>query len=171
MWNDLWETQEPTAAEPQRVLVAIVPDLASWERVCNEGWYRIPLSRAPRRIGAEYLAFYHPKCFEALRWTIRYYAPIERYSLVSRRELLPEEPEHPRAEDLYYKLELGPLHSLARPIPSRNLRRVTFIQTDLATLLQASEIRDLWRRQKPKERLWNGTQLSEARIRYNLEAA
>ncbi len=171
MWEDAWEEPEVETPERQSVLVAVVPSLADWERVCREGWYRIPLRRAPARIGAAYLAFYHPKCFGELRWAIHYYAPVRRYGILSRRALLPEEPNHPRADELYYRLELGPLQRLPRPIPSLQLRRVTFIHTDLDTLLRADEIGDLWRREAPKERLWRGLQLSEPAVGYAVSAA
>ena len=171
MWQDLGEAEEEAMHPGHQVLVAVVPSLADWERVCREGWYRIPLRRAPSRIGAAYLAFYHPGCFGALRWAIHYYAPIHRYSVVPRRELLPDEAAHPRADELYYKLDLGPLQRLPRPIPSARLRRVTFIRTDLDTLLQAQEIGDLWRREPPKERLWRGLQLGEPAALYRAPAA
>jgi hypothetical protein len=171
MWDEPWEMAESQASDAPRVLVAVVPSVADWERVCREGWYRIPLRRAPRRIGAAYLAFYHPKCFDELRWTIQYYAAIQRYSLVPRRELLPEDAGHPRGDDLYYRIELGPLQRLPRPIPSLRLRRITFIHTDLAAMLQASDVTDLWRQEVPKERLWRGLQLSEPRALYGAPAA
>lgn len=157
MWEEDWPWEAETS--PPRVLVAVVPTLADWARVCDEHWYRIPLRCAPRQLGAEYLAFYHPKCFSDLRWSIRYYTPILRYRLVRRDALLPEQADHPRAAELYYKIELGPLEELPRPIPSHSLRRVTFIATDLEALLQAREIKELWAkgRKDPKESLWQGT--------------
>jgi hypothetical protein len=64
--------------------------------------------------------------------------------VTTRRQLLPDEADHPRANDCYYKLELGPLERLPRPIPSHRLRRITFIATTLDRLLNAQEINDLW---------------------------
>ena len=142
-----WDEPEMVAPSSQRtesVLVAVVPSLADWARVKDEGWYRIPLAKAPRRVGADYLAFYHPQVFGDLRWTVTYYAPVRRYRVLSRRELLPDEPSHPRADALYYCLHLGPLQALPRPIVSQRLRRVTFIHTTLDRLLSAQEINDLW---------------------------
>ena len=40
------------------VLVAVVNNQADLRRAASEGWYRIPQRRAPRRVGADYLAFY-----------------------------------------------------------------------------------------------------------------
>lgn len=160
MWEDPLTLQASEPCASPRVLVAIVPTQADWERVCQEGWYRIPVRRAPRQLGAEYLAFYHPKCFGDLRWSIRYYAPIVRYRVVRRDVLLPHQADHPRAAELYYKVEIGSLEELPHPILSYKLRRVTFIATDLDTLLQAREITDLWRcrQESIKERLWQGAQ-------------
>ena len=43
---------------------------------------------------------------------------------------------------------------MPRPIPSRRLRRLTFIPTTLARLLAADEINDLWIKSSAQERLW-----------------
>ena len=158
MWDDL-DLQTEGAPPSPAVLVAIVPTLADWDRVQREGWYRIPADRAPQQIGADYVAFYHPACFGALRWSIRSYAAILRYSLVTRRELVPEEPGHPRAGALYYRLELGPLQALPHPIYSARLRRVTFIRTDFERLFAARELCELWPHERGKDRLWRGLQI------------
>ena len=163
----MWDVIEPTerADGPSlydgRVLVAVVPTARDWERIRQEGWYRIPLARAPRRLGAEYLAFYHTKDGGDLRWTISHYAAVRGFRLARRRELVPEEPDHPRADDLYYRVDLGPLDPLPHPIPSRKLRRVTFIATTLRRLMSAREINDLWEREAARDRLWRALQAHE----------
>lgn len=157
--GDEWDGFADLAGE--RVLVAVVNRRRDWKRICAEHWYRIPLARAPKRLGAEYLAFYHTRVFGELRWSIAYYAPILAYRLVRRSELFPEEPDHPRAKQLYYKIEIGPLIALPRPIPSLKLRRITFIHTTLSRLLTAREIHDLWPRETPRERLWRVLQRRE----------
>jgi hypothetical protein len=138
----------------QRVLVAVMNDPRDLEIARDEGWYRIPLKRAPRRVGADYLAFYQTKAFGDEKWAVNYYALTRRYRLVTRAELLPEEADHPRAEEPYYKVEIGPLQHLPRPIPSKRLRRITFIPTTLERLLRAEEINDLWDRGSREDRLW-----------------
>ncbi len=154
LWDDLptgdWShTTRSARSRGARVLVAVVPSQQDWERVRQEHWYRIPLARAPQRIGAEYLAFYHPDCLRETRWSIPAYAPILGYGVAARRELLPQEADHPRADELYYRLALGELIGLTPPIPSLHLRRVTFIRTTLDRLLQAHEINDLWCKEAP----------------------
>ena len=156
MWDEFFDIEalEDAADEQERVLVVVVPSAQDWERVQNEHWYRIPVRRAPPRIGARYLAFYHTAaCGEDLRWRVCYYAAVQGYRVVSRRALLPDEPDHPRADDLYFRVALGPLVALPRPIPSHSLRRVTFIATTLGALLGATEINDLWDRETARDRL------------------
>jgi len=109
------------------VLVVLVNNLADWQRVVEEGWYRIPLKHAPQPVAASYLAFYQSRAFGADAFRVRFYAPVQRYELTTRRALLPEEPDHPRAAERYYRIEVGPLHELEHPIPSRRLRRIVFI--------------------------------------------
>jgi very-short-patch-repair endonuclease len=150
--NDL--TERGAALESPRVLVAVVSNLRDFEIARDQGWYRIPIERAPSQVGADYLAFYQTKAFGEERWAINYYAPIKRFRIVSRRALLPEEPDHPRADDLYYKVEMGSLKRLPHPIPSHRLRRITFIPTTLERLLRAEEINDLWCGSAGEDSLW-----------------
>jgi hypothetical protein len=143
-------------------LVAAVNDPADLARARDQGWYRIPIARAPRRVAAEYLAFYQTGAFPpGERWLVRWMAPVRRYHLATRRELIPEEPAHPRADDRYYKVVLGPLCPLPRSIPSRRLRRITFIPTTLARLTSALEINDLWVKSSAQERLWMALRLAD----------
>jgi hypothetical protein len=155
----------------QRVLVAVMNDRRDFENARDEGWYRIPLKRAPRRVGADYLAFYQTKAFDNEKWAVNYYAPTRRYRLVTRAELLPEEAHHPRAAEQYYKVEIGPLQRLSRPIPSERLRRITFIPTTLERLLKAEEINDLWDRGSREDRLWEAFKREgiEAERQYEVE--
>jgi very-short-patch-repair endonuclease len=83
--------------------------------------------------------------FGAERWSVGYYAEITRVGLVRRIELLPDEPDHPRAQDEYYRIEVGELRPLPRPIPSRRLRRIVFIPTSLERLMRATEVNDLFK--------------------------
>ncbi len=141
------------------VLVTVMNEPRDLVRAREQGWYRIPLSHAPPRVAADYLAFYQTGAFPPdERWAVRWFAAIRGYHLVTRRELIPEEPGHPRADDRYYRVDLGPLELLPHPIVSRRLRRITFIRTTLSRLLAASEINDLWMRTPAQERLWQAFQ-------------
>ena len=50
---------------------------------------------------------YSTKVSKDDKWAIHYYAPIEGHELVTRRDLIPSEPDHPRAGNWYYALQLG----------------------------------------------------------------
>lgn len=148
-------SSELPPADDSPVLVAVVNDPHDLARARELGWYRIPLERAPRRVAADYLALYQTAAFPpGERWSVRWLAPVRGYGVTTRRELIPEEYDHPRADHRYYRVDLGALMPLPHPIPSRRLRRITFIPTTLARLYAAEEINDLWIKSSPQERLW-----------------
>ncbi|RME42160.1 MAG: UV DNA damage repair endonuclease UvsE [Chloroflexi bacterium] len=151
-------------AEPARVLVAVVNNPRDLEIAQEQGWYRIPLKRAPRQVAADFLALYQTAAFSDEKWAVNYFAPVRRYHIVRRRDLLPDEADHPRADDLYYKVEIDPLERLPAPIPSRRLRRITFIATTLERLLSAEEINDLWMSGISEAELWDAFKQESAEV-------
>jgi hypothetical protein len=136
------------------VLVAILKDKRDLEIARVLGWYRIPLKTAPKTVAVDYLAFYQTARFGAEKWAINYVAPVRGHELTTRAELLRTQPDHPRAAEQYYKVQLGPLERLARPVPSRAWRRVTFLYTTGEKLLAAAELNDLIVQSEERERLW-----------------
>jgi hypothetical protein len=128
-----------------RVLVVVITRPADLARARDEGWYRIPLRRAPRALAAEYLAFYQTAAFGAERWAVRYLAAVRAVGLATRAALLPAELDHPHVAERYYRFALGPLHTLPAPLPSRRQRRITFIPTTYGQLLRAQDVAELWR--------------------------
>lgn len=143
---------DPVGETP--ALVVVVNSGEDWRRARAEGWYRIPVRRAPRQAGAAYLAFYHTGAFAEERWSIRWYAPVLSVQVMLRRVLIPDEPSHPRAGEWYFRYNLGALQALPAPIPSRRLRRITFIPTTLERLMTARDVSQLWVKQSLRERLW-----------------
>lgn len=126
------------------VLVAIVRNRRDWRWIQETRSYRIPLRYAPPLAPlVDFLAFYHTAAFGPERWSVRYYAPVRGHELVRRRDLLPEEPAHPRAEEPYYLLQLGPLQPLPHPVTSRRGHRLTFLLTTGERLLQATDLSEL----------------------------
>ena len=118
-----------------RVLVAYMPKPSD---------FAIPQLHAPKGLFAEYYAFYFGRHFGPDKWSIRYYAPRVGHELVTRRTLIPAETDHPQADAWYYKVQLGPLQMLERPIISLQWRRITFIHTTGDRFLDATEINDLF---------------------------
>ena len=125
------------------VLVAVMRSPRDLEIARVLGWYRIPYTKAPKTIGVDHAAFYQTARFGDEKWPINYTAPVLGHELVTRAELLRTEPDHPRANEQYFKLQLGPLERLARPIPSLKWRRLTFLYTTGERMLRATEINDL----------------------------
>ncbi len=125
------------------VLVAVMNKPRDLQIARLFGWYRIPLQTAPKTVRVDWLAFYQTKAFGDERWSVRYVAAVRGFELVSRAELLRDEPEHLRADEPYYKLQIGPLQELSRPIPSHRWRRFTFLYTTGERLLAATDLKDL----------------------------
>ncbi len=163
-------------------LVVIVNNRRDWQRVVEERWYRVPARRAPVLLAAEYLAFYQTRAFGDAAWQISWIAPVRGYRLLRRIELLPAEAAHPRANDWYYRIALGDLERLARPLPSRRLRRITFIPTTRERLMTAADVSELWQVDDLTPLVWTRfrdagmksarrLELEERRTRYRSGAA
>ena len=127
-----------------RVLVAVMSRPQDFEVARDQGWYRVPEMKAPRGVFFEYVAFYFTAAFGEQKYAIHYYARRLGHELVTRRDLLPDEPDHPRAGERYYKLQLGPLQRREPPIVSQRWRRITFIHTTWDRFQAAHEINDLF---------------------------
>lgn len=136
------------------ILVVILNNKRDFEIVRVLGWYRIPLKTAPKTVAVDWLAFYQTAKFGEEKWAINYVAPVRGHELSTRAELLRTQPDHPRANEAYYKIQIGPLERLPRPIPSRKWRRITFLYTTGERLLAAEELNDLIVQSAERERLW-----------------
>lgn len=133
-----------------RVLVCLINrpkdlEIARWDH-----WYRLPHKHAPVEFLPEILAFYLTADFGDEKWAVHEYAEVRGHELLRRIDLFPDEPNHTRANEVYLKFQLGPLHRLPRPIPSLRWRRITFLQTTGDRLIDALEISDLV--EKPSNR-------------------
>ena len=127
-----------------RVLVAVMSRPQDLELARDQGWYRVPEKKAPRGVFFEYVAFYFTAAFGEQAYAVHYYARRLGHELLTRRDLLPDEPGHRRADEFYYKIQLGPLQRREPPIVSRRWRRVTFIHTTWDRFQAAEEINDLF---------------------------
>lgn len=136
------------------ILVAVLNNRRDLEIARVLGWYRIPVKSAPKTLLVDYLAFYQTAPFGEDKWAINYCAPVKGHELATRRELLRTEPEHPRAQEQYYKVQIGPLERLPRPIPSQRWRRLTFLYTTGKHLLEAQDVGDLVVHSAERAMLW-----------------
>lgn len=136
------------------VLVCLLPSPRDLEIARVLGWYRIPFRTAPKVIAVDYLAFYQPGSFGSQGGRIRYTAPVRGHELTTRAELLRDEPDHPRAAEEYFKIQLGPLEKLTTPVKAGKWKRVTFLYTTGEYLLRANILNDLVVRTNERALLW-----------------
>jgi hypothetical protein len=136
------------------ILVAIMPQPRDLEIARLLGWYRIPLRSAPKVLEIDWLAFYQTGAFPKAKWRIEVLAPVRGHELTTRAELLRDEPDHPHAHQEYYKMQLGPLQRLARPLPAQDWRRITFFYTTGEQLGQAQSVSDLVLPVEGRQFLW-----------------
>lgn len=127
-----------------RVLVGVINRKRDFDKALHEHWYRVPFGQAPQGIYAEYVAFFFSRAFKELNGAIHYYARRTGIELVRRRDLLPEEGAHPRADALYHKLQLGELRRKDPPVANTDRRTVTFIFTTWDRFTQARTLADLY---------------------------
>lgn len=140
------------------VLVAIINNWGDFRMLCEQSWYRIPVSSVEKwlkhRWPPEWIAFYQTKVFKEEAYSVRYYAKIRRIHKASRRDLFPKEPPSYKQKKTYYKLMLEPLQTLPRPIFSRRWRRIIFISSTWNKFSNAIEINDLYDESPLEDRLW-----------------
>lgn len=127
-----------------QVLVAVLKSRNDARILLEEKWYRIPVSFVPKK-RFTHVAFYQPQTgFGKSGKCIRYYARVAKREVKTRIELLPREPEHPRAGEDYVKISFRNIERLAKPIRNVIPRRVSFGFTDLQTLRSAGDILALY---------------------------
>lgn len=137
------------------LLIALVPSPKDLQIARMLGWYRIPLRFAPKIIDVDYLAFYQGLNFgDEHRWQIEYFAEYRGHELTTRGEMLRDEADHPRAREEYYKVQLGPLVLVPKPIKAEKWKRITFLYTTGELFNRARIINDLVMRSDDREGLW-----------------
>ncbi|GEM_PF-6410793 len=140
----------PSLRPDDPVLIAYVPRPRDLALARERRWYRVPAGRAPRALGgARGLAFYQGGRFGEERWRVVWWAPVVGRALVPRRELLPEEPDHPRADEPYVRVDLGPLTPLPRPLVASRGRRLLFKATTWGQLVGATTLDELFGARRP----------------------
>jgi hypothetical protein len=136
------------------VLVCLLPSPRDLEIARLLGWYRIPFRTAPKVVSVDYLAFYQTGSFGEMVGRIEWTAPVRGHELTTRLELLREESDHPRAGEEYFKIQLGPLEKLSRPVMAEKWKRLTFLYTTGEYLLKAQTLNDLVVQSDERQLLW-----------------
>jgi hypothetical protein len=136
------------------ILVCLIPSPRDLEIARLLGWYRIPFRTAPKVISVDFLAFYQPGSFGDRAGMIEWAAEVRGHELTTRGELLKEEPDHPRAGEEYFKIQLGEMEKLPQPIKTEKWKRLTFLYTTGEYLLKARTINDLVVQSDERALLW-----------------
>lgn len=126
------------------VLVGVINRKRDFTYARDQHWYRIPQARMPRGVTADYIAFFQSRAFGARNGAIHYYAEKKGLELLYRRDLLPDEPDHPRADEAYYRIALGDLIPKEPPVVNVTKRTLTFIYTTWDRFVHARTIPDLY---------------------------
>lgn len=141
-------------ADTSLVLVCLIPQPRDLEIARLLGWYRIPLRTAPKVVAVDYLAFYQPSSFGDAAGCIEFIAPVRGHELTTRAELLRDEANHPRANEEYYKVQLGGLERLSQRIVADKWKRLTFLYTTGQRLQRGHTLNDLVVDSEEREVLW-----------------
>jgi hypothetical protein len=136
------------------ILVCLMPTPRDLEIARLLGWYRIPLRTAPKVVAVDYLAFYQPSSFGERGGQIEYIAEVRGHELTTRGELLKDEADHPRANEEYYKIQIGGLEKLKVPVVAEKWKRITFLYTTGEYLLRAQTLNDLVVDGDERDLLW-----------------
>jgi len=137
------------------VLVAVMNSPRDFEIARMLGWYRNLLRNAPKVIDVDNLAFYQTSGFDKEETgRVQYIANVNGHELTTRSELLVNEQDHPRANEEYFKIQLGLLRRLPNPIIATSWKRITFLYTTGKFLLEANIVNDLVIRSDERALLW-----------------
>ena len=110
------------------ILVCVLPEPRDLEIVRLLGWYRIPFRTAPKVVAVDQLAFYQSGSFGESGGRINFFAQVKGHELTTRGELLKDETNHPRANEEYYKIQVGGTGEI---IPTDYRRQVETIDFSL----------------------------------------
>lgn len=127
-----------------RVLIAVINRQTDLAAALGSRWYRIPVARAPRWIEVAVIGFYLARAFGPQNGGIHYYARVLGHELARRRDLLPTEPDHPRADALYYRLALGEVLPKQPPILNPTGRAVAFLYSTWGRFSTAETLAGLY---------------------------
>ncbi len=145
----------PGLQDESLVLVAVMPSPRDLEIARVLGWYRIPFKFAPKIVYVDFLAFYQTSSFGKERaHRIEVLAPVKGVELTTRKDLFRDEPDHLRANERYYKIQIGNLITISLPIYAEKWKRITFVYTTGKRIMSANTISDLVIKDDERKILW-----------------
>jgi hypothetical protein len=158
-------------------LVAVVTSDVDLKRFAEQRWYRIPERAIGRSLKVESfdefqkLALYQTSLVSnGLPSSIELWGEIDDVLRMPRREILPDEPNHPAADEIYRLIRVKSAERLDHPITSRRPRRITFVRTTGERLFHASDLNDLIVGSPAEEKLWSALKNLDAERKYYMRA-
>ena len=131
----------------QRVLIGVINRKKDLRFALDDGWYRIPQPRMAHGIYQEYIGlFVSGRLRKEKRGAVMYFARVGGVELATRRDLIPSEADHRRADNLYYRVSLVGLQPKIPPIENTSNYNVHFIHTTWDRFVRATTITDLYSR-------------------------
>jgi hypothetical protein len=129
-----------------RVLVNVIKRKRDLNILLKDKWCHIPQHQMPDGIYSEYVAFYlsrsAAKKFDSSG--IYYYAERRGVELAYRRDLFPQETNHTRADNVYYKVQFSSIEGKHPPVTNPTKRSISFILTTWDRFVNAKVIADLY---------------------------
>ena len=123
-----------TLNESTPLILAIVPNQASYDKLINEQQYCVPIRYMATVADVSMLACYMPGWHPTHPRHVTHVARIMSYSIQIRELIWPLQPHHPRATQPYVVLSLTDIELLTPPIPSPRWHRISIHRTTTGTL-------------------------------------
>lgn len=128
-----------------RVLVGVLNTKRDFGFAQNDRWYRIPQARMPNGVHVEYVAFFFSGAvFKEKSGGIHFFARQRGVELAYRRDLVTQQPDHPRSNEVYYKVQLAQLREKTPPVLNPTRRTIAFIYTTWDRFVHAQTVSDLY---------------------------
>jgi hypothetical protein len=128
-----------------RVLVGVMNTKRDFSFAKDNSWYRIPQKRMPNGIHVEYIAFFlSGAVFKEKSGGIHYFAQKRGVELAYRHQLVTNQPNHQRANEVYFKVQLGELREKSPPITNLTHRTIAFVYSTWDRFVHARTIADLY---------------------------
>lgn len=142
-------------------LVAVVTSDADLARFVDGGLYRIPDRSIGRLLSHASLAqtkrvalYQTGSITDGLPSVVELHGAVERVTIEQRRRIIPEEADHPSADESYHVVRVASVQRLEVPLMSHRPRRITFVRSTTERLLHARDINDLFIGTRAEEALW-----------------
>ena len=138
------------------MLLALLKYKYSLAILRDEGWYHIPVAKAPTVWPPRWICFYQGKAFrnEEGAYRVEYYGEVESCETVAYRQLFPSQFESVKADLPYYRVRIKELIRRPSPITSLQPRRLTFVPTTWSKFEGAEQINDLFDESPLEDLMW-----------------